>query len=115
MSELKVGDKVKLMPKARGTDSVEEVENALIRLGVTSDDVFSIKDTDYEGDGDVLVCLGGESVWVYPWFLRLEESAVNGDDSIILESKIRRAIDFLEVDWESVDVDRVLKLAKELV
>lgn len=110
-----VGDKVKFMEHARGTDSVGEVERTLIEQGVRRDDVFEVMDTDYEADGDVQVSVGSSSVWVYPWYLEIVEKAVADGDVNILESKIRRAIDFLEVDWISVDIDRVLKLAKELI
>lgn len=115
MSTLKVGDKVKLMPGARGSDSVGAVERILFAEGVDRDDTFEVMDTDYEADGDVQVSVGNSSVWVYPWFLEIVESSVADGDVSILESKIRRAIDFLEVDWISVDIDRVLKLAKELI
>ena len=115
MSELKVGDKVKLMPKARGTDSVREVERILTEEGAGRINIFKVVDTDYEADGAVQISVGSNYVWIYPWYLELVEKAVGNEDVDILESKIRRAIDFLEVDWESVDVDRVLKLAKELV
>lgn len=111
MSEFKVGDRVTLLPGAYGTNSKEVVERMLERENARSGDVFDIIDTDYSGDGDFLVQIGTGVVWVFPEFLQLH---VSGDVGI-LESKIRRAIDFLEVDWESVDVDRVLKLAKELV
>lgn len=115
MSTFKVGDKVKLMADVRGTDSAEQVESILFDEGVGRNDTFEVMDTDYEGDGDVQVSVGDDSVWVYPWYLELVESVVAVGDVNILESKIRRAIDFLEVDWESVDIDRVLKLAKELI
>lgn len=111
MSEFKVGDKVTLLPGAYGTSNKEEVEHILEREDVSSGDVFVIIDTDYSGDGDFLIQIGTSVAWVFPEYLQLLVSGGVG----ILESKIRRAIDFLEVDWESVDVDRVLKLAKELI
>lgn len=115
MSRIDVGDKVKLMEHARGSDSVGEVERILVEEGVGRNDTFEVVDTDYESDGDVQVSVGSDFVWIYPWYLELVEKAVADGDVSILESKIRRAIDFLEVDWESVDIDRVLKLAKELI
>lgn len=110
MSEFKVGDKVTLLPGAYGTCNKEEVEHVLECENARSGDVFVIIDTDYSGDGDFLIQIGTSVAWVFPEYLQLLVSGGVG----ILESKIRRAIDFLEVDWESVDVDRVLKLAKEL-
>ena len=111
MSEFKVGDRVTLLPGAYGTSTKEDVERILESENARSGEVFDIIDTDFTGVGDFLIQIGISAVWVYPEFLQLR---VSGDVGI-LESKIRRAIDFLEVDWESVDVDRVLKLAKELV
>lgn len=111
MSEFKVGDRVTLLPGAYGTSTKEDVERNLESEDARSGDVFDIIDTDFDGYGDFLVRIGTSAVWVYPQFLQLH---VSGDVNI-LESKIRRAIDFLEVDWESADVVRVLKLAKELV
>lgn len=111
MSEFKVGDRVTLLPGAYGTSTKEDVERILKSESARSGDVFDIIDTDYSGDYDFLIQIGISTVWVFPQFLQLH---VSGDVNI-LESKIRRAIDFLEVDWESVDVDRVLKLAKELI
>lgn len=114
MSTFKVGDKVKFVSDVWGTDSVEEVASILFEKGIGRNDTLVVMETDYEGDGDVNVSVGGNSIWVYPWLLELVRS-VDDEDVNILESKIRRAIDFLEVDWESVDIDRVLKLAKELI
>lgn len=111
MSEFKVGDRVTLLPGAYGTSNREEVEHILERENASSDEVFVIIDTDFGGDNDFLIQIGTSVAWVLPEFLQLRVSGGVG----ILESKIRRAIDFLEVDWESVDVDRVLKLAKELI
>ena len=111
MSVFKVGDRVTLLPNAYGSTSMEEVERILERENARNGEVFVIQDTDYTGDGDFLIQIGTDVVWVFPEFLQLY---VSGDMNTF-ESKIRRAIDFLEVDWESADVDRVLKLAKELI
>ena len=115
MSEFKIGDRVTLLPGAYGTTSKEGVEHILDHENARSGDVFVVQDTDFDGYGDVLIRIGDGVVWVFPEFLRLHEDTTVSGDVSILESKIRRAIDFLEVDWESADVVRVLKLAKELV